>query len=200
MSRAHHICMVKKLPPKTVLPRKNKVIPSSKHKSCFPTLKSTKVQRYWSSFSLIRKIINSYRPFQWVFCFRSSEVFRLTSVNSPFNSWGKLACKILCWHHLRVSEALWSIRERSNIGRGAHCTPFTFGRSPSSQCLTQSHRVHRGVRLCKMGWWREKWDTQDSLNVFYGSVGSFLLPELARLSALALLQLPALPCLLLRTD
>lgn len=51
------------------------------------------------------------------FCFRSSEVFRLTSVNSSSNSWGKLACKTLCWHHLR---ALWSMRDRSDMGAPSH--------------------------------------------------------------------------------
>lgn len=51
VSRVHHICLIKQLPKKkqnNSMIRRKKLKPLSKDKSYFPTLKATKVQKYWS--------------------------------------------------------------------------------------------------------------------------------------------------------
>lgn len=57
---------------------------------------------------------------------------------------------------------------------------LSFGRNPGSQCLTQSQRRHRGVIWVRWGG-KEESEIQNSSSVFSGSMGSFPLPELARL-------------------
>ena len=52
ISRVHHICLIKQLQKKkkkhNSIIRRKKLKPLSKYKSYFPTLKATKVQKYWS--------------------------------------------------------------------------------------------------------------------------------------------------------
>lgn len=173
---------LKSFPAKLCFPEK-KERALSKNKSYFPIL--LKVLRFKNSGvpppappHSTCQITNSCLPIfgECSFVFGPLRFSDLHQSILPSSSWGKLACQTLCWHHLR---AVWSTRERSR-----HRAPSHFSllwQEPGSQCLIQSQRRHRGVRLSKMGRWPSKSDTQDSSGVFYDLVGSFPLPELARL-------------------
>lgn len=136
-----------------------------------------KVQKYWNSSSSICQITNSCLPIlASVLLFQVLWGFQTYISKFSFQQLGETGLQNLL---LASSQRIWSIRGRSNTGSGKNLhTSFSFARAQAANAWPRAKGCTE-----RWGWVRwcgeEKSETQDS-SVFSGSIGSFLLPELAR--------------------
>lgn len=137
-----------------------------------------KVQTYWNSSPSICQITNSCLPIlASVLLFQVLWGFQTYISKFSFQQPGETGLQNLS---LASSQRIWSIRERSNTGSGKNLhTSFSFARAQAANAWPRAKGCTE-----RWGWVRwcgeEQSETQDS-SVFSGSIGSFLLPELARL-------------------